>query len=1057
MDGKILSRKLGRKVGLIILIFTWSGLFAQSSTDNKANLTVSGVVIDARSNEPVNAAQISDLDNRASAVTDEKGNFTIQLTSLNSILRVVAYDYNPVEVSLRGENKIVIELFSDEFSNYFNNINTITGEKRNSAIVSSIKATGEVDKSNAMTADELLQYKLAGDIRGIARTGLTGAGSSLFIRGINSLNANAQPLFIVDGVIWNNLYDAPSIHQGFFSNSLDNIDVNDIESITVQKDGTSIYGSKAANGVVIIKTKRGTSPVTKINLIATAGFVTKPSNFPMMKGDEFRVYASDLLKTQGILWNSNSSKFQFLEADPSDPMIYYSYRNNTDWSKEVYQNGNVNSYNINVTGGDDKALYYFSLGYTGNKGVVKTTNFQRINSRFNADLTFNKYILLGLNVGFTRIERKMMDDGINRYSSTVCMSKIKSPILNPYSYTSTGDLAKDYARTDSFDTGNPGGFIENSHNNHKKFRLNIGFMPNVKITPELTFSSMFDYSLDKTVERRFVPLYYKPVRIIPYVGISKNELNSQTMRNNAIFDDSRLTYMKNFNSVHHLKAMLGWRFLSNNYVSGYIEEHNSGANNNTTINGGRDFLTVKGLDNRTKSISNYLNVDYNLYNRYFVSAAVAMDASSRFGNDTKGGVNLLGKSWGMFPSLNASWIASAESFMKSLDFISFLKLKAGYGITGNDGILDNDAMAYFAYMRFIGRANGVVLANLENPALKWETTRRANLGVDITLFNRLTATFDLFTSNTSDLLVTKDLPYVSGLNKYWTNDGEMKNTGYEASLNWRAINLKNFKWELGASAGHYKNEITSLPNGQYTTEVYEGEVITAVGNPAGSFWGYKTSGVFASDSDADAADLRILNPDGSYSSFGAGDMKFVDLDGNHIINESDKQVIGNPNPDFYGNIISKISFRRFALNTIFAYSYGNDVYNYQRRKLESGSDFSNQTSAMMRRWVVEGQITDIPKSYYGDPMGNSRFSDRWIEDGSYLKLRTITLSYDLPLKNDFIEGIQFWVSANNLVTLTNYLGLEPEFSAMNSIYYQGIDAGLIPSTKSYYLGVKFNL
>lgn len=1057
MDGKILIRKLGRKIGLVILIFTWSGLFAQNVTENKAYMTIKGVVVDAHSKKPVSAAQITDLDKKASAVTDEKGNFSIQLPSLSSILRVVAYDYNPVEVSLRGKENVVIELYSDEFSNYFKNINTITGEKRNSAIVSSTKSIGEVAMSSAMTADELIQYKLAGDIRGTTRSGLTGAGASLFIRGINSLNAGAQPLFIVDGVIWNNLYDASSIHQGFFSNTLDYIDVNDIESISVEKDGTSIYGSKAANGVVIIKTKRGTSPVTKISVTATTGFVTKPSNFPMMKGDEFRVYASDLLKTQGIEWNSNSSKFQFLEADPSDPMIYYSYRNNTDWSKEVYQNGNQNSYNINVTGGDDKALYYFSLGYTGNKGVVKTTDFQRINSRFNADLTFNKYIQLGLNVGFTRIERKMIDDGINRYSSPVWMSKIKSPILSPYSFTSTGDLAKDYAKTDSFDVGNPGGFIENSHNNHKKFRLNIGFMPSIKLTPQLTFSSMFDYSLDKTVERRFVPLYYKPLRIIPNVGISKNELNSQTMMNNAVFDDSRLTYMKNFNTIHHLKAMLGWRFLSNNYETAYIEEHNSGANNNTTINGGRDFLKVNGLDNRTKSISNYLNVDYNLYNRYFVSAAVAMDASSRFGNDTKGGVNLLGKSWGVFPSINASWIASAEPFMKPLDFISFLKFKAGYGITGNDGILDNDAMAYFAYMRFIGRANGIVIANLENPALKWETTGRANLGVDITLFNTLTASFDYFTSNTSDLLVTKDLPYVSGLNKYWTNDGKMKNSGYEASLNWRTLNLKNFKWELGASVGHYKNEITSLPNGQYTTEACEGEVITAVGNAAGSFWGYKTAGVFATDDDAVAANLKRLNPDGSYSSFGAGDMRFEDVDKNHIINELDKQVIGNPNPDFYGHITSKISIGQFALDAIFAYSYGNDVYNYQRSKLESGSDFSNQTSAMLRRWVVEGQITDVPQSYYGDPMGNSRFSDRWIEDGSYLKLKTVTLSYNLPLKSNFIEGIQFWVSANNLVTFTNYLGLDPEFSAMNSVYFQGIDTGLIPSTKSYYLGVKFNL
>ncbi len=1057
MDCTILNRKLGRMTALAALLFVWYGLIAQNPADNRSSITVKGVVVDSHTKNPVSAAQISDLDNKASAVTDDKGNFSIQLPSLNSILKVVAYDYTPTEVSLRGRDYLEIELFSDKFSNYFQNINTLTGEKRKSAVVSSVKSTGQTDNSNAMTADELLQYELSGDVRGITRSGLTGTGASLFIRGINSLNANAQPLFIVDGVIWNSLYDATSVHQGFFSNTLDNIDIGDIESISVLKDGTSVYGSKASNGVIIVKTKRGTSPVTKINVSALAGYITSPSKFPMMKGDEFRIYASDLLKTQGFDWNSGSSRFQFLGADPSDPMIYYMYRNNTDWSKEVYQNGNVNSYNINVTGGDDKALYYFSLGYTGNKGVVKTTSFQRINSRFNADLTFSKYIMAGLNVGFSRIERSLLDDGINRYSSPVWMSKIKSPILNPYNYTSSGELAKDYARTDSFDVGNPAAYIQNSINNHKKFRLNIGFMPKVRITPELTLSTMFDYNLDKSVERRFVPLFYKPVRVIPNMGISYNEINSQVMRNTGIFDDSRLTYVKDFNRIHHISALLGWRFSSNYYESDYIEEHNTGQNNNTTIVGNRDFFQVKGLNNRTKSISNYASVDYNLHNRYFVSLTAAMDASSRFGNETKGGISLLGKSWGVFPSVNVSWTASAESFMQSLDFISFLKLKAGYGVTGNDGILDNDALAYFAFMRFLGKANGLVIANLENPALKWETTRRANIGIDLTLFNRLTATFDYFLSNTSDLLVIKDLPYVSGLNKYWTNDGTLKNNGFEASLNWRALNLKNLKWEIGATVGHYKNEITSLPGGEYLTSVYDGQVITAVGNPAGSFWGYKTKGVFARQSDAETAGLHIQNADGTFTYFGAGDMIFDDPDGNKLINELDKQVIGNPNPDYYGNITSKISFKRFALNTIFTYSYGNDVYNYQRSKLESGSDFSNQTSAMLRRWIFEGQNTDIPKSYYADPMGNSRFSDRWIEDGSYLKLKTLTLSYELPVKSNFIEGIQFWISANNLVTFTSYLGLDPESSSMNSVYYQGIDAGLIPSTKSYYAGVKFNL
>ena len=333
-----------------------------------------------------------------------------------------------------------------------------------------------------------------------------------------------------------------------------------------------------------------------------------------------------------------------------------------------------------------------------------------------------------------------------------------------------------------------------------------------------------------------------------------------------------------------------------------------------------------------------------------------------------------------------------------------------------------------------------------------------NGGVDLGLFNdRLSLSFDCFSSNTSNLLVVKQLPVIAGLGSYWTNGGTMQNTGYELSVNWKALNFKNFTWELGASVGHYANKITSLPVNDYTTQVFDGEVLTAVGQPMGTFYGYKTLGVFATQADADLAGLKKLNIDGTYSQFNAGDINFDDKTPDGIIDEKDKQIIGNSNPDLYGTITSKLSYKRISLSTVFTYSYGNDVYNYFRSQLESGKDFNNQTRVMINRWTAAGQVTDIPKAIYGDPMGNSRFSNRWIEDGSYLRLKTMTLSYDVPIKSNFIEGFNVWVSANNLLTLSKYLGLDPEFSVRNSVYYQGVDAGLVPLTKSYYIGVKFNL
>jgi len=293
----------------------------------------------------------------------------------------------------------------------------------------------------------------------------------------------------------------------------------------------------------------------------------------------------------------------------------------------------------------------------------------------------------------------------------------------------------------------------------------------------------------------------------------------------------------------------------------------------------------------------------------------------------------------------------------------------------------------------------------------------------------------------------------------------LSNKGFEFSANFKVLNYSSLKWELGFSVGHYENKILSLPltNGatDYTTSVYGGEVLTAVGQPAGMFYGYKTNGVYATEADAAKANLKILNQNGTYSYFKAGDVRFVDGDKNGnkdgIINANDKQIIGNPNPKMYGNISSKISYKRLTLTTLFTYSYGNDVYNYQRSQLESGIDYSNQSTAMLSRWTAEGQITNQPKAVYGDPMGNARFSDRWIEDGSYIRLKTLSLSYTVALKSNVIEGFSVWVSANNLLTFTKYLGPDPEFSTQNSVLFQGVDAGLVPLSKSYYLGLKINL
>ncbi|WP_243349163.1 SusC/RagA family TonB-linked outer membrane protein [Parabacteroides sp. FAFU027] len=1044
-------------IALVAFILPLSVICAQNkSKQSNTGKTIVGLVRDAHTKQPISAAEISVPNFMISAVTDDKGKFSIKVSSIRSILRVSAYDYNPQEITLRGKDSIIVDLYSDVFTNKYKKIEGLTGTTDNSSIGASANSIDDLSLSEAVAADDALQTALGGNVRAITRSGLSGEGASLFVRGLNSLNANAQPLFVVDGVIWNNQYDAVSLHDGYFANTLNSIDVNDIESISLLKDGTSLYGSKGGNGVILIKTKRAKSMVTKINVSILHGIVGQPKTLPLMNGEEFRSYASDMFGSKGLS-GSEVSSMGFLQTNKSNP-VYNTYHNNTDWSDVVYQRGVNKSYSINVTGGDEKAMYYLSLGYTGNTGIVKTTDLQRYNARFNADFKMMKDLSLGMNIGFTRNERILQDDGVNNYTSPTWVSMLKSPFLSMYKFTNSGQITHNYAFADEFGISNPMGVIYNAVNNLKQYRFNIGLLPTYKITPELSLSSQFDYNLDKSVEGHFDPYQYVPTRELKDFGAFYNKTSSQVMRNTAIYDDTRLTYEKTFNKSNHLKAILGWRYMSNYYESDYLAEYNSKSNNKTTITGDYEFLTTTGINNLTNSLSNYLNAEYNYDNRIFVNAMAAVDGSSRFGNETRGGFQLFGHSWGVFPSVNAGWLLSSERFMKNVDVINYCKLRAGYGLTGNDGLQDYQSMAYFSSVRLMNVANGLAIDNVANNKLQWETTAKANVGLDLSILNdRASFNFDYFSNKTSDLLTLKDLPEVTGLGKYWSNGGTMTNKGFEFSANVKALNSKLLKWELGLSVGHYKNQITTLPNGDYTTSVYEGEVLTAVGQAAGTFYGYKTLGVFSTSPEAAVANLKTKISDGTYATFGAGDIHFVDVNKDGIIDAKDKQVIGNPNPDVYGTITSKIAVKKLTLNTIFTYSLGNDIYNYYRSQLESGKDLSNQSTAMNARWTADGQITSQPKAVYGDPMGNARFSDRWIEDGSYLKLKTVSLSYDLALKNNFIQGVTLWVSANNLVTLTKYLGVDPEVSAKNSVYYQGVDAGLLPATRSYYFGIKLNL
>ncbi len=1028
-----------------------------SAKQPKGTIEIKGLVRDAHTKLPIAAVQIQALNNTGSASTDQDGNFTIKVVKNDEVLLIKAFDYTVKEVPVKSKDRLVIDLYPEAFSTYYGDQQLITGNVRNSVTVPAIKSVSDFTLSQAYSADEFIQSEVGGNIRSISRSGLAGIGSSLFIRGYNSLMANAQPLYVVDGVIMNNLYDVESLYEGQSQNTLLNIDNSDIENITIMKDGTSIYGSKGSNGVILIKTNRGKGVVTKINFNVTAGLTSIPKTTPVMNADDYRIYVSDIIGSAGYT-HKQISKMNFLQEDPSSTK-YNKYHNQTDWNDEVYQQGMTQSYLINVNGGDDKALYYFSLGYTKNNGIVKSTDLSRITTRFNSDINLSTKVKLGTNISYTNIEKSPMADGVDYYTSPTYLGYIKAPFLSPHTFTSFGSETVTNDDADEFGIGNPAGIIQSSMNYTKQHYFDLGLVPQWEVTKNLVLSTQLNYTLNKYEENNYDPYLGTATRFIDGYGYSENRLRNQLVRNILLLNDSRLKYNKRFNGVHQLDVLLGWRFMSNSFETDYIEAHNSGSDNNTMIQSQYDFRQTKGLNNSTKSVSNYANVDYNFSNRYFLSAAVAIDGSSRFGKQTAGGFQLFNHSWGVFPSLNGAWLVSSEPFMKDVNGIDLLKVRAGYGISGNDGIQDYASRTYFKSVRYLGYANGIILANISNDKLQWETTGRATAGVDMGVLNdRLNLSFDVYSSKTSDLLIWKNLGDLAGLDAYLTNSGELSNKGFELSLNAKVLNLKDLQFEVGASAGHYKNKIESLPSGEIKTSSYNATILSRVGQAAGVFYGYKTKGVFSTQQAADDANLSVLNENGTYTQFGAGDVIFDDHIADGIIDEKDMQIIGDPNPDIYGSFNGKVTIKKLTINALFNYSYGNDVYNYLRSQLESGTNLSNQTTVMNSRWRYEGQITNQPKATFGDPLGNARFSDRWIEDGSYLRLKTLSFSYNVPIRNNtFISGFDVWVAANNLFTVTKYLGVDPEFSAKNDVLYQGIDAGLIPQSRSFFMGVKINL
>ena len=1028
--------------------------------------TVTGQVVDAATKQPLVGVIVAAYDNdKYSAMTDEEGRYTLKVPDYVSSVQMRIDGYNFLQCAI-ADGVANGQLYNEAFTEVY---------KRQTNAIQSSEANRFANTSE-ISVDPFIAQQLGADVRSVSRSGNIGLGNILTMAGINSLNSNAQPLVIVDDVIMDMEYNRTTLHDGYFTNMLANLNVNDIESIQVLKNGTAIYGAKGANGVLLIKTKRNKSMATKIDVTINGRFELIPRLPKMMGAEDYRLYASELLANKTL----SLSQMKFLNNDPT--YFYYNqYHNNTDWTDEVYKNAFSQNYGINVQGGDDIASYNLSVGYSLANSTLKKNDYSRFNMRLNSDINIAKGFDVRFDASYSDVDRSLFDDGAPTtvlsgvMTSPSFIALAKSPFLSPYAYDNAGNPSHYLAEADDYLEGmfqgrgrlaNPASILEYGDGKNRNSLGNrlivFAITPKYEFNKHLTVSEHFALTLVNTNENYYLPIQGTPTFVVDGLDESatlNNLVMSQASSLTAIQSDTRLAWKNQF-GAHQVGVMGGVRYLNSAYKLTSQSGYNTPNDKAPKMNSSLSFKDTDGANDKTSEFIWYALGNYNYAQRYYVNAGISAHASSRFGKDADG-LKMAGVVWGLFPSVEAAWVISNESWFAGIKPINYLRLNVGFDVTGNDDIDYTASRSYFVSSRMLNSsATGIAIGNIGNTELKWESTSRLTAGIEGNFFdNRLNLRFNYFKSWTSNLLSLQQLAWTSGLEANWSNEGKLENSGFDAHAVVKVINLKDFRWELGASVGHYKNKVTALPdnNRSFETNLYGATIQTKVDQPVGVFYGYKTNGVYSTSAEAAANGKYLVKENGDKLFFKAGDMNFVDQDGNGTIDEKDRTVIGDPNPDLYGNIHTTLSWKNLTLSAVFNYSLGNDIFNYQRSLLEGGTYFLNQTTAMKNRWTTEGQKTDYPRVEYKDPMGNARFSDRWIEDGSYLRLSNITLSYYLPIQSTYLQGITIFGNVNNLFTITKYLGSDPDCGIAGGILTQGIDRGLLGKGRSFSMGVNINL
>lgn len=962
--------------------------------------TIKGIVKSSEDKLPIPGVTILVKGTNKGTVTNINGAYSIEVSERDSVLMFSFIGMQTKEVSIK--NKTVIDVVLEPLTQQLKEIVVVGyGSESKKLIGSSIGVIGENQIKNLpmSTIDGALQGKSAG-VQVTQNSGTPGSSISVRVRGISSIGAGNEPLYVVDGipVITGDYGQIGFSGQGV--NALADINPADIESISILRDASaaSIYGARASNGVVLISTKRGKAQKTKFKLKSYYGVQDVANPLKMLNSSQYMEYKNEQSINEGGLPIYSAT-------DIGNP------KNNTDWLDQVLRKAPISNFELSAEGGSEKTKFYISGTSFNQKGTLIGTDYSKLSVRANIDNKVSKKLLIGTNfaTSYSLNNRKEGDQSLNSpLANAIALPSIYPVYNDDETYNEDGPFANPVS-------------IGNQHKNESRNYRNIGNVyAEYEIIEGLKFNSKWGVDYLNLKEHTYDPPTTRQGAKYKGLGLESTAEVMNVVSNNT------LNYIKTIKENHNINLLLGYSFEKYKRRSTFIRGQEF-PNENLEYIASAALITSGSVSALDRGLNSYFTqLKYNLKNKYLFAFTTRADGSTKFGENNR---------YGYFPSASFAWRISEEKFFKSFKSINELKMRISYGLTGNDGIPDFRSIGlYSAGANYINSA-GIYPSQLPNPDLKWESTSQLNLGFDVEFFeSRIKFTADLYYKNTKDLLLDMPIPSSSGFNSITFNIGEMENKGVEFSLFTVNIN-KPIEWTTNFNFSLNRNKVLKLYNDQPIDNVGRGGNRIQVGEPLGIFYNWKSLGVDPS----------------------TGDIVFADINGDGVITTEDRTIIGDPNPDFIGGITNEFKYKNLTLSVFFQFSYGNDIFNGTRRYIEVLKGSDNQTIAILDRWQNPGDITDIPRATISDPNLNDRMSSRFIEDGSYIRLKNIQLSYDFDLgkylKNNYLK-LQVYAAAQNLLTFTKYKGMDPEvnYAGQDNIR-MGTDFFTYPQARVYMFGV----